>query len=88
MLRIVRRAGLLDPASSHRFESYAEALWKVVGADGLEPSKTMGRQIYSLVQLPLCDTPEEVLENAFRGTWVKAVLTTENPAVLGPSGRG
>jgi len=29
-----------------------------------------------------------VLENAFRGTWVKAVLTTENPAVLGPSGRG
>ena len=44
----------------------------------------MGRQIYSLVQLPLCDTPKEVLENAFRGTRVKALLAN---GIFASSGR-
>gem|GEM_PF-3903763 len=43
----------------------------MVGAAGLEPAKAGGRQIYSLEQLPLCDTPMLFINRQTLSTYKK-----------------
>ena len=55
------RGGVEPPTSSlpMKCSNHLSYLGKKMGAGGLEPPKSKGREFYRLVQLPLCDAPKK-----------------------------